>query len=76
MRGFISIYFNSASSVKPTTIIEDISKIKNVKFPHLVTGDVDAMAFLDAPDADTFRDGLLAINAVNGVDHTRTNAAF
>ena len=72
MRGFVSIFFNTQSTTKPTTIVTRISKVENVSFAHLVTGQVDAIAFVDAQDSGSFRDALLEINSISGVDHTST----
>jgi len=72
MSGFVSIFFNTQSTSKPTTIITKISKVDNVSFAHLVTGQVDAIAFVQAQDSGLFRDALLEINSINGVDHTST----
>lgn len=76
MNGFVSIYFDRQSTSRPTTIIGRINKVTNVQFAHLVTGDVDAIAWVQAPDSQSFRDVLLEINSVNGVDHTSTSVAF
>ena len=72
MSGFVSIFFNTQSNSKPTTIITKISKVDSVSFAHLVTGQVDAIAFVQAQDSGSFRDALLEINAISGVDHTST----
>ena len=72
MSGFVSIFFNTQSTSRPTTIIARISRVDNVNFAHLVTGLVDAIAFVQAQDSGSFRDALLEINAISGVDHTST----
>lgn len=76
MNGFVSIFFNSQSNSKPTTTLGKISKVDKVRFAYLVTGEVDAIAWVEAPDSDAFRNTLLAINSINGVSHTRTNVAL
>ena len=76
MNGFVSIFFDKQSNSKPTTTINKIAKVQNVRFAYLVTGDVDAIAWVEAQDSNTFRDVLLNINSVTGVDHTSTNVAF
>ena len=76
MNGFVSIYFDRQSTSRATTTIGKINKVTNVQFAHLVTGDVDAIAWVQAPDSHTFREALLEINSVNGVDHTSTSVAL
>ena len=76
MSGFVSIFFDKQSNSKPTTTLGKISKVQHVKFVHLVTGQVDAIAWVEAPDSGAFRDVLLEINSINGVDHTSTNVAL
>jgi len=76
MRGFVNIILDRQSNSKPTTIISRIQKVDHVEFAHLVTGDVDAIAFVNAPDSDAFRDTILAINRINGVFSTVTNVAL
>ena len=76
MNGFVSIFFNSQSNSKPTTILGKISNVENVRFAYLVTGQVDAIAWVQAPDSGVFRDTLLAINAIPGVNRTSTNVAL
>ena len=76
MSGFVSIFFNTQSNSKPTTIITKISKVDNVSFAHLVTGQVDAIAFVQAQDSGSFRDALLEINSISGVEHTSTSVVL
>ncbi len=76
MKGFVNITLDHPSSSKPSVIIDKINKVANVKFAHLVTGDVDAIAFVDAPSPDDFRDALFAISKVSGVASTKTNVAL
>ena len=76
MNGFVSIFFDKQSNSKPTATLTKISKVQYVKFAYLVTGQVDAIAWVEAPDSNAFRDTLLSINAISGVDHTSTNVAF
>ena len=76
MNGFVNIFFNKQSTTKPTTTLGKIVKVDKVKFAHLVTGQVDAIAWVESPDADAFLGVLLEINSINGVDHTSTNVAF
>lgn len=76
MNGFVSVFFDRDSSSSPTTIVGRVAKVKNVKFAYLVTGPVDAIAWVETPDSSTFRDVLLNINSVTGVDHTMTNVAL
>lgn len=76
MNGFVNIFFNGQSSSKPNTIIGKISNVENVRFAYLVTGQVDAIAWVQAPDSDAFRSTLLAINTVPGVNRTNTNVAL
>ena len=76
MNGFVSIYFDRQSTSRPTTTIGKINKITNVQFAHLVTGEVDAIAWVQALDSQGFREALLEINSVNGVDRTSTSVAL
>lgn len=76
MRGFVNITLDHTSNIKPTTMIGRINNVANVAFAHLVTGIVDAIAFVDAPDSDAFRVAILAINRINGVQSTVTNVAL
>ena len=76
MNGFVSIFFNSQSTSKPTTILGKIENTKNVGFAYLVTGQVDAIAWVQAPDSNAFLDTLLRINSISGVDRTSTNVAL
>lgn len=76
MNGFVSVFFNRESTSSPTTIVGRVAKVKNVKFVYLVTGQVDAIAWVEAPDSSAFRDALLSINSVSGVSHTSTNVAL
>ncbi len=76
MKGFVNITLDHTSSSKPTTIIDKLNKVANVKFAHLVTGNVDAIAFVDAPNPDDFREALFAISKVSGVASTNTNVAL
>ena len=76
MNGFVNIFFDSQSTSRPTTIIGKIAKVPNVTFAFLVTGEVDAIAWVEAADSGGFGTALLAINAINGVDYTNTNVAF
>ena len=76
MQGFVSIFFDHQSKSKPTTVINKINDVDHVEFSHLVTGDVDAIAFVNAPDQASFRETLLAIRSVSGVDSTSTNVVL
>ncbi len=76
MKGFVNITLDHTSPSKPTVIIDKINKVDNVKFAHLVTGDVDAIAFVDAQTPEGFRDALFAISKVSGVASTKTNVAL
>ncbi len=76
MNGFVNIFFNGQSNNKPTTTLGKIVKVQHVKFAYLVTGQVDAIAWVEATDSGAFLDTLLAINAISGVDHTSTNVAL
>ena len=74
MNGFVSIIFNGNS--RPNTIINKVGKVENVIFAYLVTGPVDAIAWVQAPSSEAFRAALLDINAIPGVDRTSTNVAL
>lgn len=76
MNGFVSIYFDRQSNSKPTTIINKVGKVDNVKFAYLVTGEVDAIAWVETPDSLSFREALLDINSVSGVGYTSTFVAL
>ena len=76
MSGFVTIWFDPSSKSKPTTILNKISQVEHVRFVYLVTGGVDAMAFIDTPDSTSFRDTIMAIYAVGGVARTSTNVAL
>lgn len=76
MRGFVSIWFDPDSKSKPTTILNRISQVEHVQFTYLVTGGVDAIAFIDTPDSNAFRDTIMAIYGVGGVSSTNTNVAL
>ena len=76
MKGFVNITLDRTSSSKPSTIIDKINKLPNVKLAHLVTGTVDAIALIDAPTADDFRDALFAVGRVAGVASTNTNVVL
>ena len=76
MKGFVNIMLDHTSTSKPSSIIDKISKVDNVKFAHLVTGFVDAIAFVDAPTQDDFRDAIFAVGKVSGVASTNTNVAL
>ena len=76
MRGFINITLDRTSNILPTTIISRIQDVKHVKLVHLVTGSVDAIAFVDAPDLNAFRDAIVAISRIKGVLSTVTNVAL
>ena len=76
MNGFVSIFFAQQSTSKPTTIVAKIAKVAHVKFAYLVTGAVDAIAWVEAQDSSAFLDVLLNINSVSGVDHTSTFVAL
>lgn len=76
MKGFVNITLDHTSTSKPSTIVNRISNVDNVKFVHLVTGFVDAIAFVDAPTQDDFRDAIFAISKVSGVASTNTNVAL
>ena len=72
MNAFVSIYFERQSNSTPTTILNRISRVTNVKFVNLVTGDMSAIAWVETPDPEAFRNVVLDINSVNGVDYTYT----
>ena len=76
MNGFVSIFFNSQSTSKPTAILKKIANTNNVGFAYLVTGQVDAIAWVQASDSNVFLDTLLRINSISGVDRTSTNVAL
>ncbi|HZM24425.1 MAG TPA: Lrp/AsnC ligand binding domain-containing protein [Anaerolineales bacterium] len=76
MNGFVSIFFNSQSTSKPTAILKKIANTNNVGFAYLVTGQVDAIAWVQASDSNAFLDTLLRINSISGVDRTSTNVAL
>lgn len=76
MNGFVSIFFDPQTTNKPTTIITKITKVAQVKFAYLVTGPVDAIAWVEAQDSGDFRDVLMDINAISGVGHTSTFVAL
>jgi len=76
MNGFVSIFFNSQSTSKPTAILKKIANTNNVGFAYLVTGQVDAIAWVQALDSNAFLDTLLRINSISGVDRTSTNVAL
>ena len=76
MSGFVNITFDRQSNSRPTTIIGKVQKVTHVDFAHLVTGAVDAIAFVNAPDLTAFGNAILAINRVPGVLSTNTNVAI
>ena len=76
MKGFVNITLDRTSTSKPNSIVDKVSKVGNVKFAHLVTGLVDAIAFVDAPTQNDFRDAIFAIGKVSGVASTNTNVAL
>ncbi len=76
MKGFVNITLDHTSSSRPSIIIDKLNKVPNIKFAHLVTGIVDAIAFVDAPNPGDFRDALFAISKVSGVASTNTNVVL
>ncbi len=78
MKGFVNITIDRNSPNDPTGILTNIEAITpGVQFAYLVTGQgVDIIAFVDAPDPDSFRATVLAISQVTGVANTFTNVVL
>ena len=72
MNGFVSIFFNSQSTSKPTAILKKIANTNNVGFAYLVTGQVDAIAWVQAPDSNAFLDTCLLYTSPSPRDRQKS----
>ena len=65
--------FITAQKAEERQVADTIGEFPTVKAAHVITGDIDVIAFVEAPDLSGVWDTVSAIQAVAGVTRTTTS---
>lgn len=65
--------FITAQKAEERQVAETIGEFPTVKAAHVITGDVDVVAFIEAPDLSAVWDTVSRVQAVPGVMRTTTS---
>ena len=65
--------FITAQKAQELQVADAIGEFQTVKVAHVITGDIDVVAFIEAPDLSGVWDTVSQIQAVPGVTRTTTS---
>ena len=65
--------FITAQKAEERQVVDTIENFPTVKAAHVITGDIDVIAFVEAPDLSGVWDTVSRIQAVSGVTRTTTS---
>ena len=65
--------FITAQKAKERQVADAIGEFQAVRAAHVITGDIDVVAFIEAPDLSGVWDTVSQIQAVPGVTRTTTS---
>lgn len=65
--------FITAQKAQERQVADAIGEFLTVKAAHVITGDIDVVAFIEAPDLSGVWDTVSQIQAVPGVTRTTTS---
>ena len=65
--------FITAQKAQERRVADAIGEFHTVKSAHVITGDIDVVAFIEAPDLSGVWDTVSQIQAVPGVTRTTTS---
>ena len=65
--------FITAQKAQERQVADAIGVFQTVKVAHVITGDIDVVAFIEAPDLSGVWDTVSQIQAVPGVTRTTTS---
>lgn len=65
--------FIRTSKAGEQEVADTIRELQMVKFAHIVTGNIDVVAFIEAPDLSTLWDTVNHIQALPAVTRTTTS---
>jgi DNA-binding Lrp family transcriptional regulator len=65
--------FIITSKAREQEVAETIGELQMVKFTHIVTGNIDVVAFIEAPDLSALWDTVNHIQALPAVTRTTTS---
>jgi len=65
--------FITAQKAEERQVAETIGEFLTVRASHVITGDIDVVAFIEAPDLSGVWDTVTQIQAVLGVTRTTTS---
>jgi len=65
--------FITAQKAQERQVADAIGEFQTVKVAHVITGDIDVVAFIEAPDLSGVWDTVSQIQAVPGVTRTTTS---
>ena len=65
--------FITAQKAQERQVADAIGEFQTVKVAHVITGDIDVVAFIEAPDLSGVWDTVSQVQAVPGVTRTTTS---
>ena len=65
--------FITAQKAEERQVADTIGEFRTVKAAHVITGDIDVIAFVEAPDLSGVWDTVSEVQAVAGVTRTTTS---
>lgn len=65
--------FITAQKAEERQVAETIGEFPTVKAAHVITGDIDVVAFIEAPDLSAVWDTVSRVQSVAGVMRTTTS---
>ena len=65
--------FITAQKAEERQVADTIGEFPTVKAAHVITGDIDVIAFVEAPDLSGVWDTVSEVQAVAGVTRTTTS---
>ena len=65
--------FITAQKAEERQVADTIGEFPTVKAAHVITGDIDVVAFIEAPDLSAVWDTVSRVQAVAGVMRTTTS---
>ena len=65
--------FITTSKAREQEVADTIEELQMVKFAHIVTGNIDVVAFIEAPDLSALWDTVNHVQALPAVTRTTTS---
>ncbi len=62
-------------SVDPADVVQEIASVPGIRQAHALFGDIDAIAFIEAPDLRGLDDIINSLYDIEGVEGTETHIA-